>query len=475
MNRLAQIPMRVELVLPRAGGWARFWAGAGEWLRLHRRWVLGLQWVVVLFYAGLVSLPAFLPAPPLDAHIYDNLTLLAQFLFWGIWWPFVILTTLFAGRLWCGLFCPEGALTEQVSRIGLNRRVPRWLRWAGWPFVAFIMTTVYGQLVSVYEYPQPALLILGGSTVAAIAVGLVFGREKRVWCRYLCPVTGVFALLGRFAPLAMQVDPRRWAAHAPNLRYNCAPLVDVRHMASAGPCHLCGQCSGFREAVWLAPRVPGAEIVAAAPREVGKWEVRLLLFGILGVAIGAFTWSASPWFVMAKQAVAEWLVEHERFALLESDIPWWLLTHWPAQNDVFTWLDGLMILGYIGATALLLGGWLTLALRIAAAFLAGDARAHARGLALCLVPLGGVGLFLGLSALTVGQLKPEGVGFEWLPAARAALLAGGTLISAALAAAWLRRQGRAVPSASHLLAAWGMFVAGMGPVAGAWVLLFFVW
>jgi hypothetical protein len=26
--------------------------------------------------------------------------------------------------------------------VGLGRPVPRWLKWAGWPFVAFVLTTV---------------------------------------------------------------------------------------------------------------------------------------------------------------------------------------------------------------------------------------------------------------------------------------------------------------------------------------------
>jgi hypothetical protein len=82
------------------------------------------------------------------------------------------------GRVWCGVLCPEGALAEFASRHGRGKAIPKWLRWGGWPFLAFVLTTLYGQLVSVYEYPQAALLILGGSTVAAVAVGWLYGKRQ---------------------------------------------------------------------------------------------------------------------------------------------------------------------------------------------------------------------------------------------------------------------------------------------------------
>jgi hypothetical protein len=72
---------------------------------------------------------------------------------------------------------------------------------------------------------------------------------------------------------------------------------------------------------------------------------------MLGVAIGAFQWTVSPWFVALRQRAAEWLVEREVFWPLESNAPWWLLTHYPEANDVFTWLDGALILAYIGGVA----------------------------------------------------------------------------------------------------------------------------
>ncbi|MBI3140590.1 MAG: 4Fe-4S binding protein [Rhodocyclales bacterium] len=450
----------------RAGRLARL----GDAMARHRRLILGLQWVVVLGYGFLVAVPAFLPLPPQGATMLDNLTLFAQFVFWGIWWPGVILSTMLLGRVWCGVLCPEGALAEFASRRGLGKAIPRWLRWSGWPFFAFVATTVYGQLVSVYEYPKAALLVLGGSTVAAVAIGFVYGQGKRVWCRYLCPVSGVFALLSRVAPLHFRVDQETWKRYpARTAAVDCAPLLDVRHLKGNAQCHSCGRCSGHRDAVQLAARSPNAEILAGTPRDVRTSEALLLVFGLLGVAVAAFQWTVSPWFVALKQTAAEWLVEREWFLPLEDNAPWWLLTHYPEVNDAFTWLDGALILAYIGGGALTLGGaiWLSL---LAAARIA--SRIDWRVLATGLVPLGGLGVFLGLSMLTLTQLRAEGISFGWLGEARAALLAGAIGWSAWLG---LRLLGKSAKSPARVALAAVFYALPLLLVGGAWYLVFFAW
>jgi len=472
----------------------------------HRRAILAVQWLIVVFYAVLVVLPAFLPhpspetrlfsgdmgatniiavapadstplpalqaRPPVVAPWHERLVLLAQYLFWGVWWPFVILSIMLMGRVWCGVLCPEGALAEFASRHGRGGAIPRWLRWAGWPFVAFVLTTVYGQLVSVYEYPQAALLILGGSTIAALGVGWLYGKGKRVWCRYLCPVTGVFALLARLSPLHFRVDRAAWNRHPDRLRaVDCAPLLNVKALDGMAQCHACGRCSGHRDAVQLATRTPGSEIIDGETPHT--YEALLLLFGIFGVALGAFSWTISPWFVQMKQAAAEFLVERDWLWPLEDSPAWWLLTRYPEANDVFSWLDGAAILVWIGATALFLGGTSLLAVRGAALLLQTDWRR----LALGLVPLAGASLFLGLSMMTATHLRAEGFSLEALPLLRAALLAGAIAWSAGLG--WrLMRDGavRTNPPGrvAHTLAM-GLWLLPLALIGGHWGLVFFVW
>lgn len=211
-------------------GITEFLKRLGDAMQRRQSIIMTIQWCVVLFYFSLLVIPAFMPIPDENAHIYNNLRLFAQFLFWGIWWPFVMLSTMLLGRVWCGVFCPEGMLTELVSRHGLGRAIPRWMRWSCWPFIAFVCTTIYGQLVSVYEYPEAALLVLGGSTVAAVIVGFIYGRGKRVWCRYLCPANGVFALLAKISPFHFAVDEAAWKRHTERpAMVDCAPLIDIQH------------------------------------------------------------------------------------------------------------------------------------------------------------------------------------------------------------------------------------------------------
>ena len=443
----------------------------GLFLRKNRRAIIAVQWVIVILYAAMVIIPAFLPLPPEDAHIWNNLRLFAQFCFWGLWWPGVMIATVTLGRVWCGLFCPEGAVSEWVNQYGRGKALPRWLKWTGWPFVAFVMTTVYGQLVSVYEYPQAALLVLGGSTVAAIGIGLLYGREKRIWCRYLCPASGVFAVLAKIAPLHYKVDRAAWDKHQGEFEpVNCAPLLDVRRMTSASECHSCGRCAGQRNAVTYSARSPFSEILdfnnpAKTP------DALTLVYGVLGVATAAFQWTLSPWLLSAKMTVAEWLVDHNHFALLDNDVPWWLLTHYPEASDLFTWLDGALILAYLLGGGFLLGSLLLIGPAIAARVLKTEHLTWQR-FTLALTPLAAASVILGLSMLTVTHLKAEHLWLGWLPYVRIGLLAAGCLGSL-----WLAFQ-LALRSTGKNSQKWNACIAMLWPVglmATVWTLVFFVW
>ncbi len=457
---------------------ARWLARLGEGLRRNQRIINAVQWGIIALYAVLVAVPAFLPLPARSAHLWNNLTLFAQFAFWGLWWPFVLLSMVVVGRSWCGLFCPEGALTERVSRHGLGLAVPRWIRWRGWPFCAFALTTIYGQMTSVYQYPKPVLLILGGSTVGAMLVGYLYGRDKRVWCRYLCPVNGVFGLLAKLAPVHFRVDEEAWfrsrrAVKIFARRVNCAPLVALPTMKGASDCHMCGRCSQFRGAIALAPRSPNREVTAIAGADPKPWETVLIVFGLMGVAAGAFHWGASPWYTQARTTAATWLVEHGGTALLSTQPPWWVLTNYPESNDSLTLFDGTLLVLYILATATAIGLGVSACLCGAALAFRSQRASAFHHLAQCLIPIAGCGVFLGLFAITTSMLKADGWSFPaTIAVLRAGMLGGAWIWSVALA--WTVAGRYTGVPARRVLATAGAG-AGAGVGVASWVLLFFVW
>jgi hypothetical protein len=194
----------------------------------------------------------------------------------------------------------------------------------------------------------------------------------------------------------------------------------------------------------------------------------LILFGLLGLALGAFQWTASPWFVDVKQFLAELLVDRGIVWPLETAAPWWILTNYPEQNDVMTLLDGFVLLSYMLATAVAMGCGLGAVLALATRAAGAWSWQRFHHLAQSLVPLGGCGVFLGLSALSVTLLRSEGLALPWVGAARATLLTGAALWSVFLA--W-RIAGLSVAGARRIVATALVAIATL-LASGGWVLLF---
>jgi polyferredoxin len=459
-------------------GVSRILAGIGTSMRRHKTSIQRTQWVVVVTYLVLVAVPAFLPLPERTAHIWNNLTVFAQFAFWGIWWPFVLLSMVLVGRAWCGIFCPEGTLTEAVSHYGRGLAVPRWLTWKGWPFIAFVCTTIYGQMTSVYQYPKPVLLILGGSTFGALVIGYLYGKNKRVWCRYMCPVNGVFGLLAKLAPVHFHVDHASWvqsqqAGHKKQQPVNCAPLVAIRTMKGGSDCHMCGRCSDFRGAVSLAPRSPLQEIVNVAGDTPKPWETILITYGLMGVAAGAFHWSASPWYIDIKQWIADYLIDHALLWPMEWQPPWWLLTSYPEHNDTMTLLDGSLMIGYIIGTSLVIGTAALGCVALATKCLGLWSSPRFHHLAQSLIPIAACGVFLGLSGTTISLLRAEGLRFDsYVAMFRTLSIAGSVVWSIVLA--W-RVSGLSHPHIFQRIAAsfWMGCAASIG--GASWILYFWIW
>ncbi len=416
-------------------------AAIGNFLGYHQKTIRSIQWIIILLYAFLIIVPAFLPLPNDSATIIHNLTVFAQFIFWGIWWPFVLLSIILFGRLWCGVLCPEGALSELANRYGKKRTIPRWLKWGGWPFVSFSITTIYGQLTSVYQYPKPVLLILGGSTIAAIIIGFIYGKSNRIWCKYLCPVTGVFAALAKLAPHSFKPNRHEWRIYeGPTTSVNCPTILPIRTMNSNSECLMCGKCSNHREAIHLTKRSPNKEIVKYGKTEQSIWQSILIIFGLCGFAMAAFQWPNSFWLMHLRDIVESWFLSHNIMWVFNTNAPWWVFTNYPQNNDVFTWIFGFELIFYIVGIGFILGLSITILIVIALSIMGNLNKTSFNHLSQALIPLGACCVFIGLLSNTFVILeKYANIGFTWTYTLRAILLTLATLWSLYLARKIIRQ------------------------------------
>ncbi|NJK62805.1 MAG: cyclic nucleotide-binding domain-containing protein [Synechococcaceae cyanobacterium SM2_3_1] len=133
-------------------------------------------------------------------------------LFWAWWWPVVLLLFPFLGRIWCAV-CPFMIYGEVVQKLSLwlvPRQLRKWPRplledWGGW--VLFLMFALIFIWEEVWDLPNTAYLsawLLLLITAGAIICSLFF--ERRLWCRYLCPIGGMNGLYAKLAMIELRAQ-----------------------------------------------------------------------------------------------------------------------------------------------------------------------------------------------------------------------------------------------------------------------------
>jgi len=316
-----------------------------------------LVWVhVVMFFVfmSLIFLPVFLSEPSEQAGPLDHFTEFANYAMWGLWFPLVLLSVVFTGRSWCGVLCPMGAASEWANKRGLQLAIPRWLRWEGTPIVSFLLITTLGQTTGVRDHPEAIALVFGGTLGAAIVIGFLFGRSKRAWCRHACPIgllLGVFSRVG-----AVQFTPKR--PKKGNATYTekgvCPTMIDISRKQESRHCIECFRCVNpkAKGGLTLTARRPGQEIENIRDHNPNSAEIWFFFLGI-GSALGGFLWLVLDQYQTWRLNVATWFIDHELYWIGDAG-PWWLMSVHPERREVFTWLDFIMIVGFMSLCAIAL-------------------------------------------------------------------------------------------------------------------------
>lgn len=171
------------------------------WLRpfLLSPWWPQRVWIIVMVLFIPVTLMGFIGPQTRDASMTLNF-------FWAWWWPLYLFLFAFVGRLWCAV-CPFMITGEWLRKLSLwiwpRQLLPwptKWMnRWGAWLlFAGFVAIYLWEEL---WDLPHTAYL--SAWLLVIIGAGAVIGSviyERRLWCRYLCPIGG---MNGMFAKLSI--------------------------------------------------------------------------------------------------------------------------------------------------------------------------------------------------------------------------------------------------------------------------------
>jgi len=136
-------------------------------------------------------------------------------------------TSLLFRRGFCGWICPVGTVWEAFAAagrrvLGRNYVVPRWADLAGRAVrfvlaalvVAFLMLVPLGEAVAfrsllymwVADLKILGIMIQPVYLLVVLIVGLVSAFIGPLWCRYLCPVGGIYCAAAMLSPCAVVRD-----------------------------------------------------------------------------------------------------------------------------------------------------------------------------------------------------------------------------------------------------------------------------
>ncbi len=245
---------------------------------------------------------------------------------WIVWWALLIIALVpLAGRLWCTV-CPIPAPGEWLQRRAIVRRNTGRPRSLGlrWPRrlknmwlqnFGFLGVAVFSAVI--LTQPQVSAWVLVGFTGAGVALSLLF--EKRVFCKYVCPVGGFIGLYALLAPLELRVkDAAVCAAHTSkdcvtgNERgHGCPWFVYPGKLTRNIDCGLCTECLKTcpMDNIALNLRPAGSDLLVTQGRRLDEAYKGFIMLGSAllysAVLLGPWGW-IKGWASLA--SVPHWLL-----------------------------------------------------------------------------------------------------------------------------------------------------------------------
>ncbi|MDM8545201.1 quinol dehydrogenase ferredoxin subunit NapH [Candidatus Venteria ishoeyi] len=254
---------------------AKGWLGAHKWLLLRR---FSQVAVMLLFLLGPLAGIWIIKGNLSSSLLFDTVPMTEPILFLQIlatgfvpavdaiigFLIVVLFYLLVGGRVYCSWVCPVNLITDAAfwlrRYLGIRggARFSRNLRY--WMLAMVLILAAMTNSMA-YEMFNPVSIlhrgIIFGVGLAWAVVIAIFLFDlliaKRGWCSHLCPMGGLYSLLGRFSPLRVRADKREACNDCMDCFVVCPePQVikpalkgagkGIGPVISAAECTNCGRC-----------------------------------------------------------------------------------------------------------------------------------------------------------------------------------------------------------------------------------------
>ncbi len=243
---------------------------------------------------------------------------------WIVWWALLIIVLVpFLGRAWCTI-CPIPGPGEWLQRRAIiERKAPRrsshrwprqfknmWLQNFG--FLALAMFSAI-----ILTHPNVTAWVLLALTLISVLLSLRY--EKRIFCRYVCPVGGFIGLYSLVAPVELRVqDPQICATHTSKdcitgnaQGYGCPWMVYPGNLGRNAYCGMCVECLKTcpKNNIVINLRPFGSDLLVGSERRLDEAYKAFIMLGCAllysAVLLGPWGW-IKQWAAM--DSLPHWLV-----------------------------------------------------------------------------------------------------------------------------------------------------------------------
>ncbi|HJN22481.1 MAG TPA: 4Fe-4S binding protein [Rhodospirillales bacterium] len=311
----------------------------------HVTWLVQVGMLVV--FIALLFGPALLKEAFGNANAPGDFAVFANTVIWSLWFPLIFLSVIFFGRSWCGFLCPMGAATEWANKVGPQQAIPTWVRWPGTPIFSFLVVTVWAQTAGARDHAEAIAIVFGSIFVAAIALGFFFGRNKRAWCRHMCPIGLLLGVFSRIGVVDFCAKRPKAGGDAWTEKTVCPTMIDLNRKTESRHCIECFRCVNpqSKAGLYLRLRPPGEETAAIRDHNGNLSEV-LFLFTSTGTALGGFLWLVLDSYQALRTVLGNWVIDQQWYWLGEPG-PMWLMAVYPHEREVLRWFDFFLVSGYM--------------------------------------------------------------------------------------------------------------------------------